>query len=309
MRSGRVPTPEGEALIRIKEGNALGWGHGPEKGPSELEPGDTPCPTPKPRPISGPAPAISTGPTAAPSGVPSVPGSGAPGRYGGGICGYPRSPPRKSSSRRLAAPRAWREVVFCGLGEPTLRREIVPETADRLKIVGLRTRLNTDRRAGELAPGPGCHPGPQGPDRCPNHSAKCPERDRIQPALPTPGERGLSRPSGLRIPGPISGPLDHPDRHPGPAGGGYPRLPGHCPPSGGLLPHPGARPDRISHTFPTSPGPRKGGSSGTGRDPDRLSQGPCRAGRPTAARLPPPNEQGNQAGLPFALPGWLRSTD
>ncbi|AOU97436.1 radical SAM protein [Acidihalobacter yilgarnensis] len=38
----------------------------------------------------------------------------------------------------------WKEVVFCGLGEPTLRLGTVLETARRLHESGVRVRLNTD---------------------------------------------------------------------------------------------------------------------------------------------------------------------
>lgn len=38
----------------------------------------------------------------------------------------------------------WREVVFCGLGEPTLRLYTVLEAASELRRRGMRVRLNTD---------------------------------------------------------------------------------------------------------------------------------------------------------------------
>jgi TatD DNase family protein len=38
----------------------------------------------------------------------------------------------------------WREVVFCGLGEPTLRLYEVLETARELRHRGAKVRLNTD---------------------------------------------------------------------------------------------------------------------------------------------------------------------
>ena len=44
----------------------------------------------------------------------------------------------------------YREVVFCGLGEPTLRLEDLKETARRLKIQGARVRLNTDGLANRV---------------------------------------------------------------------------------------------------------------------------------------------------------------
>lgn len=41
-------------------------------------------------------------------------------------------------------PRRYREVVFCGLGEPTLRLPTVLMVAERLRADGARIRLNTD---------------------------------------------------------------------------------------------------------------------------------------------------------------------
>lgn len=40
--------------------------------------------------------------------------------------------------------RAYREVVFCGLGEPTLRWEVLLAVAEHVKGAGVRVRLNTD---------------------------------------------------------------------------------------------------------------------------------------------------------------------
>lgn len=47
-------------------------------------------------------------------------------------------------------PGAYREVVFCGLGEPTLRLDVVVETARRLRAQGARVRLNTDGLANRV---------------------------------------------------------------------------------------------------------------------------------------------------------------
>lgn len=47
-------------------------------------------------------------------------------------------------------PAAWNEVVFCGLGEPTLRLGVVLETAQRLRDKGARIRLNTDGLASHV---------------------------------------------------------------------------------------------------------------------------------------------------------------
>ncbi len=55
---------------------------------------------------------------------------------------------REPSAEQLIAaagdPRRYREVVFCGLGEPTLRLPIVLAVAGRLRAEGARIRLNTD---------------------------------------------------------------------------------------------------------------------------------------------------------------------
>ncbi len=47
-------------------------------------------------------------------------------------------------------PAAYREVVFCGFGEPTLRLKLVLEVADWLKARGARVRLNTDGLANHV---------------------------------------------------------------------------------------------------------------------------------------------------------------
>lgn len=64
------------------------------------------------------------------------------------VQGYPlRLRQDPSVSQILAAvgdPRAYREVVFCGLGEPTLRLAELLEAARKLKQAGARIRLNTD---------------------------------------------------------------------------------------------------------------------------------------------------------------------
>lgn len=55
---------------------------------------------------------------------------------------------REPSTEQLIAavgdPRAYREVVFCGLGEPTLRLPTVLAVAGSLRAAGARIRLNTD---------------------------------------------------------------------------------------------------------------------------------------------------------------------
>ncbi len=47
-------------------------------------------------------------------------------------------------------PCAWKEVVFCGLGESTLRLDTLLETARRLRESGVRLRLNTDGLANQV---------------------------------------------------------------------------------------------------------------------------------------------------------------
>jgi TatD DNase family protein len=44
----------------------------------------------------------------------------------------------------LGDPARWKEIVFCGLGEPTLRLDLVKTVASRVKARGGRTRLNTN---------------------------------------------------------------------------------------------------------------------------------------------------------------------
>jgi TatD family-associated radical SAM protein len=54
---------------------------------------------------------------------------------------------RPSQDEILAAiedPAAYREVVFCGFGEPTLRLKVLLETATHIRQLGGRVRVNTD---------------------------------------------------------------------------------------------------------------------------------------------------------------------
>lgn len=44
----------------------------------------------------------------------------------------------------IGDPSPYREIVFCGLGEPTTRLDLLLEIADRLKAQGARIRINTD---------------------------------------------------------------------------------------------------------------------------------------------------------------------
>ncbi len=70
------------------------------------------------------------------------------------IQGYPlRLGHEPSISEVVAAvPQPWeyREIVYCGLGEPTLRFQVFLESARRLKNMGGRIRLNTDGLANRL---------------------------------------------------------------------------------------------------------------------------------------------------------------
>ncbi len=50
----------------------------------------------------------------------------------------------------VGKPGLYREAVFCGLGEPTLRLDVVLETARRLRAQGVRVRLNTDGLANRV---------------------------------------------------------------------------------------------------------------------------------------------------------------
>lgn len=64
------------------------------------------------------------------------------------VQGYPlrlRRPPTVDEVVAAAGdPGGYREIVFCGLGEPTLRWEVVKATAERLRSRGARLRMNTD---------------------------------------------------------------------------------------------------------------------------------------------------------------------
>lgn len=64
------------------------------------------------------------------------------------VQGYPlRLKQEPSVDQMLAAvgdPRKYTEVVFCGLGEPTLRLPELLQVAHKLKQAGARVRLNTD---------------------------------------------------------------------------------------------------------------------------------------------------------------------
>ena len=44
----------------------------------------------------------------------------------------------------MGEPRQYKEVVFCGLGEPTLQLPVLLEVAEEIKKQGVRVRLNTD---------------------------------------------------------------------------------------------------------------------------------------------------------------------
>jgi TatD family-associated radical SAM protein len=52
---------------------------------------------------------------------------------------------------RQAGPDRYREIVFCGFGEPTLRLDAVLEVGRRLRAEGRRVRLNTNGTASLIA--------------------------------------------------------------------------------------------------------------------------------------------------------------
>lgn len=64
------------------------------------------------------------------------------------VQGYPlrlrQDPDVATILAAVGDPVAYREVVFCGLGEPTLRLPELLQVADTLKQAGARIRLNTD---------------------------------------------------------------------------------------------------------------------------------------------------------------------
>jgi len=64
------------------------------------------------------------------------------------VAGYDLRLPEEPNAEQLIAaagdPRAFQEIVFCGLGEPTLRLYTVLETGTELRRRGGRVRLNTD---------------------------------------------------------------------------------------------------------------------------------------------------------------------
>jgi TatD DNase family protein len=55
-----------------------------------------------------------------------------------------REPTAEEVIADIGDPRAYREIVFCGYGEPTIRLEVMKEVARWVKGQGGRTRLNTD---------------------------------------------------------------------------------------------------------------------------------------------------------------------
>lgn len=55
-----------------------------------------------------------------------------------------REPTLEDMLAAIGDPAPYREVVFCGLGEPTTRWDLLLEIADRLKQQAARVRVNTD---------------------------------------------------------------------------------------------------------------------------------------------------------------------
>lgn len=58
-----------------------------------------------------------------------------------------REPSVAEVMEAIGDPRRFREIVFCGYGEPLLRLDLVLEIARRLKKEGVRVRVNTDGQA------------------------------------------------------------------------------------------------------------------------------------------------------------------
>jgi TatD DNase family protein len=55
-----------------------------------------------------------------------------------------REPEADEVVREIGDPTRYREIVFCGYGEPTIRLDVLKEVARAVKAKGGRTRLNTD---------------------------------------------------------------------------------------------------------------------------------------------------------------------
>jgi TatD DNase family protein len=56
----------------------------------------------------------------------------------------PKDPTAEEILGRIGDPTRWKEVVFCGLGEPTLRLDVVKRVAGEVKARGGTVRLNTN---------------------------------------------------------------------------------------------------------------------------------------------------------------------
>ena len=67
------------------------------------------------------------------------------------VAGYDLTLRREPSAAELLAaigdPTRYRQIVFCGYGEPTLRLDVIKEVAAELKAAGAATRLNTNGHA------------------------------------------------------------------------------------------------------------------------------------------------------------------
>ncbi len=55
-----------------------------------------------------------------------------------------QEPPAEKYIEEIGDPKKYKEIVFCGYGEPTIRWEVVKEVAKYVKQHGGKTRLNTD---------------------------------------------------------------------------------------------------------------------------------------------------------------------
>jgi TatD DNase family protein len=58
--------------------------------------------------------------------------------------GKSQEPPAGEYNKEIGDPKRFKEIVFCGYGEPTIRWEVVKQVAKYVKDNGGKTRLNTD---------------------------------------------------------------------------------------------------------------------------------------------------------------------
>ncbi|MCX7911303.1 MAG: radical SAM protein, partial [Endomicrobia bacterium] len=53
-------------------------------------------------------------------------------------------PPAETYIKEIGDPKQYKEIVFCGYGEPTIRWDVVKEIAKYVKDNGGKTRMNTN---------------------------------------------------------------------------------------------------------------------------------------------------------------------